>query len=67
LSDGTVYQLPNSLKKAKIKLGKLQYRNRNKQLDNRKIVIKASKNAQKFYRNQAKKHADIAQERRDFL
>lgn len=67
LSDGTVYQLPDSLKKAKIKLGKLQYRNRNKQLGNRKIGIKASKKAQKFYRNQAKQHADIAQGRRDFL
>lgn len=31
LSDGTVYQQPVSLKTAKIKLGKLQYRNRNKQ------------------------------------
>ncbi|MEG5018315.1 MULTISPECIES: transposase [unclassified Microcoleus] len=67
LSDGTVYQLPNSLKKAKIKLGKLQYRNRNKQLGNRKLGIKASTHAQKFYRNQAKQHADIAQGRRDFL
>jgi len=67
LSDGTVYQLPYSLKKAKIKLGKLQYRNRNKQLGNRKLGIKASTNAQKFYRNQAKQHADIAQRRRDFL
>jgi putative transposase len=67
LSDGTVYQLPNSLKKAKIKLGKLQYRNRNKQLGNRKLGIKASTNAQKFYRKLAKQHADIAQGRRDFL
>jgi len=67
LSDGTVYELPNSLKTAKIKLGKLQYRNRNKQLGNRKLGIKASKNAQKFYRNQAKQHADIAQGRRYFL
>jgi putative transposase len=67
LSDGTVYQLPDSLKKAKIKLGKLQYRNRNKQLGKRKLGIKASKNAQKFDRKQAKKHADIAQRRRDFL
>ncbi len=30
-------------------------------------MIKALKNAQKIYRNQAKKHADIAQGRRDFL
>jgi len=67
LSDGTVYQLPNSLKTAKIKLGKLQYRNRNKQLGKRKLGMKASKNAQKFYRNQAKQHADIANRRRDFL
>jgi len=67
LSDGTVYQLPDSLKKAKIKLGKLQYRNRNKQLGNKKLGIKASKNAQKFYRNFAKQHATIAQGRRDFL
>ncbi|WP_293157230.1 MULTISPECIES: transposase [unclassified Microcoleus] len=67
LSDGTVYQLPDSLKKAKIKLGKLQYRNRNKQLGNRKLGIKASKNARKFARKLAKKHADIANRRRDFL
>jgi putative transposase len=67
LSDGTVYQLPDSLKKAKIKLGKLQYRNRNKQLGNKKLGLKASKNAQKFYRNFAKQHAAIAQGRRDFL
>ena len=66
LSDGTVYQLP-ALKSAKIKLGKLQYHNRNKQLGNRKIGIKASKNARKFERQLAKKHADIANRRLDFL
>lgn len=67
LSDGTVYQLPDSLKIATIKLGKLPYRNRNKPLGNRKVGIKSSTNAQKFYRKLAKKHADIAQRRRDFL
>jgi len=67
LSDGTVYQLPDSLKTAKIKLGKLQYRNLNKQLGNRRFGIKASTNAQKLERNQAKQHADIAQGRRDLL
>ena len=67
LSDGTVYQLPDSLKTAKIKLGKLQYRNRHQQLGNRKFGIKTSKNARKFYRKLAKKHADIANRRRDFL
>jgi hypothetical protein len=30
------------------------------QLGNRKLGVKASTNAQKFYRNPAKKHADIA-------
>jgi putative transposase len=67
LSDGTVYQLPDSLKTAKIKLGKLQYRNRHQQLGNRKIGIKTSKNARKFYRKLAKQHANIANRRRDFL
>jgi putative transposase len=67
LSDGTVYQLPDSLKTAKIKLGKLQYRHRHQQLGNRKVGIKASKNARKYERKLAKKHADIANRRRDFL
>jgi putative transposase len=67
LSDGTVYQLPDSLKTAKIKLGKLQYRNRHQQLGNRKVGTKTSKNARKFYRKLAKQHADIANRRRDFL
>ena len=67
LSDGTVYQLPDSLKTAKIKLGKLQYRHRHQQLGNKKLGIKASNNARKFERKLAKKHADIANRRRDFL
>ena len=67
LSDGTVYQLPDYLKRAKIKLGKLQYRDRHQQLANRKVGIKTSKNARKFYRKLAKQHADIANRRRDFL
>lgn len=67
LSDGTTYKLPDSLKLAKIKLGKLQYRNRKKQPGNRKLGMKASKNAQFFYRKQALQHAKIANKRRDFL
>lgn len=67
LSDGTVYKLPVSLKSAKIKLGKLQYRHRKKQLGNRQLGIKASKNAQKFYRYQRRQHAKMASRRRDFL
>lgn len=67
LSDGTVYQLPDSLKTAKIKLWKLQYRHRHQQLRNIKVGIKASKNARKYERKLAKKYADIANKRRDFL
>lgn len=67
LSDGTVYKLPTSLKTAKIKLGKLQYRNRKKQLGNRKLRIKASKKAKAFYLKLAHRSAQIANRRRDFL
>ncbi len=67
LSDGTVYQLPESLKTAKIKLGKLQYRHPHQQLGNRKLGIKASKNARKSERKLAKKNTAIANRRRNLL
>ena len=49
------------------RLGKIQWRNRRKQLGNRKKGIKASKNAHKYYRRLAKHHARITNQRRDFL
>jgi putative transposase len=66
-SDGTMVEAPASIKQAKIKLAKLQGRNRNKQLGNRKQGIPASNNAKKFYSKVAKLHARITNIRRDFL
>jgi len=42
--------MPIATKTAKTKLGKLQWRNRHKVLGNKKLKIKASNNARKFYR-----------------
>jgi len=38
VSDGTKYDMPLTTKKAKIKLGKLQWRNRNKVLGNKRSL-----------------------------
>lgn len=67
LSDNTIYNAPKPYKKAKIKLGKKQYRNRNKHLGNRKLKIKASNNAKRVDQKQAVNHAQIANIRLDFL
>lgn len=55
------------MKKAKTKLALLQWRNRRKQLGNRRQGIKASNNARKYYQKLAEAHARIANQRRDFL
>ncbi|WP_265238837.1 transposase [Lyngbya sp. CCAP 1446/10] len=67
LSDGNCYESPRPLKTAKTKLSKEQWRNRNKQLGNSRLGVKASNNAHKHYRRIAKIHAKIANQRRDFL
>ncbi|HEY9666055.1 MAG TPA: RNA-guided endonuclease TnpB family protein, partial [Coleofasciculaceae cyanobacterium] len=67
LSDGTSIKAPASIKQAKIKLAKLQWRNRHKQLGNKKAGIPASNNAKKYYKQAAKLHARIANIRREFL
>lgn len=67
LSDGTTYEAPKPLKKARVKLAKLQWRNRRKQMGNRKKEIRASKNALKFFEKQAKLHFLVANQRRDYL
>lgn len=59
--------VPKPMKKAKTKLAKLQYRNRNKQLGSRKTNTSASNNAKKYYAKVAKHHAKIANQRKDFL
>jgi len=67
LSDGNTFETPSSMKKAKIKLGKIQWRNSNKVLGNRRAGIEASKNAVKYYQKLRKKHLYIANVRENFL
>ncbi|MFB2979659.1 RNA-guided endonuclease InsQ/TnpB family protein [Microseira sp. BLCC-F43] len=67
LSNGSKILAPQSLKKALTKLSKEQWRNRNKQLGNCSSGVKASRNALKYYQRLAKRHAQIANIRRDFL
>jgi putative transposase len=64
-SDGSIYEMPITTKKAKTKLSKIQWRNRNKVLGNRRLCIKASNNAREFYTKSAKLSARIANIRRD--
>lgn len=64
-SDGTVYDMPVTTKKAKIKLGKIQWRNRNKVLGNKKLKITSSNKARKYYTQLASLHAHIANIRQD--
>ncbi|MEW6491150.1 MAG: transposase [Cyanobacteriota bacterium] len=66
-SDGTTIEAPATLKQTKIKLAKLQWRNRNKQLGNKKAGIPASNKAKKYYKQVRQLHARIANIRRDFL
>jgi putative transposase len=67
LSDGSRIVAPPSLKQAKTKLSKEQWRNRNKQLGNRRQGIRASNNAKKYYQRLSKRHARITNVRKDFL
>ncbi|NMF62675.1 transposase [Brasilonema octagenarum UFV-E1] len=67
LSDGSQIEAPKPYKQAKTKLAKAQWRNRNKQSGNRRQGIKQSNRAKKFYDSIATKHAQIANQRKDFL
>ena len=67
VSDGTYYAMPATTKKAKIKLSKLQWRNRNKVLGNFKLGIKASSNARKYYMKLASNYAQLSNIRRDTI
>ncbi|PHM06332.1 RNA-guided endonuclease InsQ/TnpB family protein [Nostoc sp. 'Peltigera malacea cyanobiont' DB3992] len=64
-SDGTFYDMPVTTKKAKTKLGKIQWRNRNQIVGNKKLKIRASNKAKKHYTQLAKQHAHIANIRQD--
>lgn len=65
VSDGTKYEMPAATMRAKIKLGKLQWRNRNKVLGNCMLKIQASGQAKRYYVNLSRRHARIANIRRD--
>ncbi len=67
LSNGETLITPPSLKPAKLKLSKVQWRNRHKVLGNRKQGIKASNNAIKYYSKLRRKHKYLANIREDFL
>ena len=67
ISDRTEITYPKPLKGAIIKLRKLQYHNRNKQLGNSRQGIPTSNNARKYYRKLAKLQKQIADMRNDFL
>lgn len=67
LSDGTTYNAPKPMKKAKTKLALVQWKNRHKQLGNCRRGVRASSNAHKYYLALSKHHARIANQRRDFL
>jgi putative transposase len=67
ISDGTTIESPMPYRKAKTKLGKLQYHNRHKQLGNRKLGVTTSSQAKKYLKKLAKSHATVANVRKDFL
>ena len=67
LSDGTEITYPKPLRAAKTKLCKLQYKNRNKQLGNRKTATTPSSNGRKYYKKLVKLQKQIADRRNDFL
>ena len=67
LSDGTTIKAPETLKKAKTKLRLFQFRNRNKVIGNRRLKVKSSNNAIKYFQKIRKKHFHIANVREDFL
>jgi putative transposase len=64
-SDGSKYEMPVTTTMAKTKLGKLQWHNRNKTLGSKKLKIKASNNARKFYGLLARQQARLANIRQD--
>ncbi|NMG07585.1 RNA-guided endonuclease TnpB family protein [Brasilonema sp. UFV-L1] len=67
LSDGTSVEAPKPMKKAKTKLAKLQWRNRKKQLGNRRLSVKQSNRAKKYFDSLAKQHDRVTSQRQDFL
>ena len=67
LANGESIDSPASLKKAKTKLRRTQWKHRNKIQGNRKLKQRASQNALKYYQRLRKQHKHIANIREDFL
>lgn len=67
LSDGSKLEAPKQLALAKIKLSKVQWRNRNKQFGDHRLGVETSNNAHRYFQQLARKHDRIAAVRKDFL
>ncbi len=67
VSDGTRYEMPLTMKKAKTKLGKLQWRNRNKVLGDRRLKVKASNKARRYYLQLARRNQSLGNIRQDTI
>lgn len=67
VSDGTKYEMPTTTKIAKTKLGRIQWRNRNKIRGNGKTGIRQSNNAKKAALKVSRLHARIANIRSDVI
>ncbi|BAZ21119.1 transposase, IS605 OrfB family protein [Kalymmatonema gypsitolerans NIES-4073] len=65
VSNGSKYDMPATTKKANTALGKLQWRNRNKALGNKKLQIAASNKAKKYYVRLSRQHLRISNIRQD--
>jgi putative transposase len=65
VSNGSKYDMPLTTKKARTKLGKLQWRNRNKVLGNKKLQVFASNKAKKYYLRLSRQHLRISNIRQD--
>jgi putative transposase len=57
--------MPLTTKRAKTKLSKLQWHNRNKRLGNKRLKITASNKAKKYYVNLSRQHLRISNIRQD--
>ena len=67
VSNGTCYTMPLTNKRAKTKLSKLQWRNRNKVLGSKRLGVKASNSARNYYIKLARHYARISNIRRDTI
>jgi putative transposase len=65
VSDGSKYDMPLTTKRAKTKLRLLQWRNRNKILGNKRLNIRASNKAKRYYVSLSRQQLHISNMRQD--